>query len=57
MEEIPKQEDVCVVDRLRSEEVVGLDRGLAVLNRLGLVLIPVLRVHRQYMRSDIERNI
>ena len=54
MDDIPKQEDVCVFDGLTSEEIVGLDRDLAILDRLGLVLIPVLHMHRQCMCPDIE---
>ena len=49
VEEIPKYEDVCVVDRLRSEEIVRLDRDMAVTDRVGLVPVPVLHEPRQYI--------
>ena len=53
MEDVPEQEDVCVVDGLGSKEIVSLDRNSAILDRLGLALIPVLHVDRQHMWSDI----
>jgi len=56
VEEIPEQEDVCVVGRLRSEKIVRLNRDLTVLDRLGLILVPVLRKHRQCMRSNVDIN-
>ena len=52
VEDIPKQEDVRAANRLRREEIVRLNRDLAVRDRLGLVEVPVLLVHPQYMRLD-----
>ena len=54
MEEVPEQENIRVVDRLGIEEVVRLDRDLAILDRLWIMLVPVLRLRRHYVHSSIE---
>ena len=54
MEGIPEQEYVCVFDWLRSEKIVCLDRNLAVSDRPGLKLVPVLRVFCRYMHSNVD---
>ena len=57
MQDIPEQEEICVLDGLRGEEVVCLNRDLAVCDRLGVVMIPVLRVTCEYMRSDFNVDV
>ena len=57
MQDIPEQEEIRVLDGLRGEEVVCLNRDLAVCDRLGVVVIPVLRVTCEYMRSDINVDV
>ena len=54
MEDVSEQEDIRVVDWLGIEEIVCLNRDLAILDRLRIMLVPVLWLHRQYMRSSIE---
>ena len=51
---MPEQEDICVVDWLRIEEIVSLNCDVASLDHLGIMLVPILRLRRQYMRSSIE---
>lgn len=57
MQNIPEQKEFRVLDGVRSEEIVCLNREPAVCDRLGVMVIPVLRVTCKYNGTNINVDV